>query len=123
MTLGKVAAGTLYFRIAGVTYSPQGDFTVGVGGVMRESIVGVDRAVHGYRETTEASFIEGTLTDSSGLSLSQLQAITDTTLQLELINGKVYTLQNAWCAKANEWKSDGTVAVRFEAKRCDERTA
>jgi hypothetical protein len=64
----------------------------------------------------QPAFIEGEITDSAALSLSKLVTITDATVTLELANGKVIALRNAWYAGEGTGQSEeGNIAFRFEA--------
>jgi len=116
-------AGTAYLKADGAQYDLRGNMTVSVGGFQRETVTGQD-GVHGFSQMPKAPFIEADLSDSGGLSLEQIGAITDATITVELINGKVYALQEAWCMGTPELNTaEGSMTVRFEAKRGQEIAA
>ena len=116
-------AGTAYLKADGKQYDLRGNMTVSIGAFERETVTGQD-GVHGYTEMPKASFIEADLSDSGGLSLEQIGEIRNATITVELINGKVYALQEAWCMMAPELNTaDGSMTVRFEAKRGQEIAA
>lgn len=116
-------AGKAYFRIDGVQYQLRGNLTLSLAPVERETIVGMD-SVHGYKEMPRSAFVELDITDSSGLSLAFLAAITDATITVELNNGKRYILPNAWATTAAELDvGEGSMKIRFEAATMQELTA
>ena len=72
--------------------------------------------IHGYKEEPKAQFIEGAITDSDELDLAGFQAITDATITLELANGKVIMLREAfYAADGDVTTGEGEIQVRFEA--------
>ena len=57
-------------------------------------------------------FIEGEITDQRDLILSDFVNITDATITLELANGKVFTVRNAWyAADGNVQTEEGNIQV------------
>jgi len=52
--------GIIRFSIDGVQYRAKGNFSYMIGNPKREAVVGSD-GVHGYKETPQALFIEGTI--------------------------------------------------------------
>jgi Phage tail tube protein len=116
-------AGTAFFTVAGIQYQLRGNMTIGLGGVHRESVVGMDQ-YHGYKEVPEAAFIECELTDQPTLDLNVLEALTGVTVTVELINGKTATLANA--VQINHLSlnaDDGKMTVRFESGQGEWLTA
>lgn len=113
-------AGILFLKVDGAIYDAKGNFTYNLGMPKREAIVGADQ-VHGYKETVQPAFIEGELTDSSDLDLKALLELDDATATLELANGKVIVLRNAWYAgDGNVQTEEGNIALRLEAKSGEE---
>jgi hypothetical protein len=107
-------AGTANITVDGVTYMAAGDWAYSPSSVSRESLVGQD-TVHGYSEKPVAPHINGTIRDSGGLSVASLNAITNSTVILELANGKIIIGRNMWTVETQESKTtDGTIEVRFE---------
>lgn len=116
-------AGIAYLKANGKQYNLRGNLNISIGQFQRETVTGQD-GVHGYTEMPKAAFIEAELSDSGELSLEEIGAITDATITAELINGKVYLLQQAWCMMPPDLNAaDGSMTVRFEAKRGQEITA
>jgi len=68
-----------------------------------------------YREIPRVPEISGDFLNDSGLKLADLRAIAEATVQVELVDGSVYVLRDAWVADAMELDaSEGTVSVRFQ---------
>lgn len=108
--------GTIYFKVNGSIYSAKGDFTYNLGIPKREAVVGAD-GVHGYKEVQQQAFIEGEITDNQGVSLADLAATTNSTVTLELANGKTISLRDAWYAGEGTGHSEeGNIGCRFESK-------
>lgn len=113
-------AGLIALKVNGEQMLAKGNFTYNLGKPMREAIVGSD-TVHGYKETPQVPFIEGEISDRSDISLETLVQTTDATVTLELGNGKVIVLREAWFAGEGTGNSEeGNVAVRFEGKSASE---
>lgn len=113
-------AGIIFLKINGNIYDAKGNFSYNLGKPKRESIVGADK-VHGYKEMPQPAFIEGEITDSSTLDLTKLIATDDATITLELSNGKVIVLRNAWfSAEGTAQTEEANIAVRFEGASAEE---
>jgi len=113
-------AGIIFFKVDGTQYSAKGNFTYNLGKPKREAIVGADE-VHGYKETPQVSFIEGEVTDSATLNLGTLVTLDGVTVTLELANGKVIMLRDAWYAGEGTGNSDdANIGVRFEGMSGEE---
>lgn len=120
--MGQRKGGVIFFKVDGTQYQAKGNFSYGLGKEVREAIVGSD-TVHGFKGMPTAPFIEGEITDSADLSLDSFSAITDSTVTLELANGKVIALRNAWSCNADGLKvqtEEGNVAIRFEGISAEE---
>lgn len=109
--------GLLFLKVNGELFQAKGEFTYNINPTKRESVVGQD-AVHGFSETPKAMFVEGSITDSDELDLEGFLAIRDATLTLELANGKVIQLREAFYAGDGDvTSSEGEIQVRFEGIR------
>lgn len=107
-------AGTLFFKVDGTQHDAKGSFTYNLGAPKRDAIVGAD-AIHGYKEVPQVPFIEGEITDRSDLDLSALLNLDGVTVTLELANGKVILLRDAWYAgEGNVETEESNIQVRFE---------
>jgi len=113
--MNRRVGGLLFLKVDGELFQAKGEFTYNINPVKRESVVGVDN-VHGFKEEPKAIFVEGAITDSDELDLEAFQKIRDATLTLELANGKVIQLREAFYASDGDvTSSEGEIAVRFEA--------
>lgn len=113
-------AGQIYLKVDGVQHSAKGSFTYNLGGDKREAIVGAD-GIHGYKSTPKVPFIEGEITDDADLDLAALMDLDGVTVTLELANGKVVVLSDAWYAADGDAQTEeANIQVRFEGKRCEE---
>lgn len=112
--------GIIFLKIDGVLRQAKGAFSYSLMTSQKEAIVGAD-SVHGYKETPVAPYIEGEITDATDLDVKALLAITDSTVTLELANGKVIALRGAWFAGDGVTSTDeGNIAVRFEGLTAEE---
>ena len=116
-------SGTLFVRIDGVQRDAQGSWTYNLGQPKREAVIGPDR-VQGYMEKPQVAFIEGEVTDQRDLDLVELQNLVDSTLTLELANGKTIVLRNAWyAADGNVGAEQANIQIRFEGLSGEELSA
>ncbi len=114
--------GIIQVQVAGVVQDAAGAFSYNLGRNIREALVGQDR-VHGYVEKPQVAFIEGEITDRGNLDLATLVDTTNTTITLELANGKVVMLRNAWFAGEGSGETEsGKITVRFEGLSAEEVT-
>lgn len=112
--------GLISLQVAGEIYDAKGNFTYNLGRPKREAIVGHD-SVHGYKELPQVPFIEGEITDRGTLDLESLITVENATVTLQLANGKVIVLRDAWFAAEGTGNSEeGNVGVRFEGKSGEE---
>jgi len=109
--------GILFFKVGGVLCNAKGSFTYNIGAAKREAIVGAD-SVHGFKEMPQVPYVEGSITDSDELDLETLLNLRDTTVTLELANGKVIAIEEAFFAgDGNATTEEGEIEVRFEGIR------
>lgn len=107
--------GILYLKIDGNQLKAKGNFTYNLGIPKRESVMGAD-GVHGFKETPQPAFIEGEITDHSTLDLAALLKTEEATATLELNNGKVIVLRDAfYAADGNAQTEEGNVQMRLES--------
>lgn len=112
--------GVIQLQVAGELQDAKGDFTYNIGRPKREAIIGAD-AVHGYKETPQVSFIEGEVTDRGTLDLDKLLQATGVTVTLQLANGKVVVLRDAWYAGEGTGNTgEGNIGFRFEGMSGEE---
>lgn len=113
-------AGQVFLAADGQNFMLSGDAAYSVSSVTRETLTGQDR-VHGYSEKPVAGYITATLRDSGGLSVADLNAMSNVTVTLQLANGKTIVGRNMWTVEAQEVKTtDGTIDVRWEGPSVEE---
>ena len=116
--------GVIFFKIDSVLRDAKGNFTYNFGAPKREAIIGADQVVQGYKSMGQVPFIEGEITDQRDLIVTDFLNIENATLTLELANGKVFTLRNAWfAADGNVQTEEGNIQIRFEGIEAEETNA
>lgn len=115
--------GVLLFKLDGELFQAKGEFTYDIGAPKRTAVVGQD-GVHGFKEEPKVPFIEGSLTDNDALVLENLFLFRDGTATLELANGKVIVIREAFYAGDGQvTTSEGEIQVRIEGIRGEEIAA
>ncbi|SFT11764.1 phage tail tube protein [Methylobacterium sp. yr668] len=118
--MGQRIAGTAFVKAGNKQYDLRGSFVVSPSPSKREGVAGQD-GVHGYIETPRVPFIKGDLSTTAGLTIAELDAMTDITVTAELANGKTYVLSGAWTESAHEIDTGaGKVSVNWMGLTCDE---
>lgn len=113
-------AGLIQVKINGEIFDAKGNWTYNLGRPKRDAMKGVDR-VHGFKEEVQVPFIEGEITDRGNLDVAALVSITGATVTIDLANGKVVSLTEAWFAgDGNIQTEEANIAVRFEGTDCEE---
>jgi len=112
--------GIISLKINGDMYFAKGNFTYNLGKPKKEGVVGSDR-VHGYKEVPQVPFIEGEITDRNELNLEDLVTLDEATITLELANGKVIMLREAWYAGEGTGNTEeGNITLRLEGMSAEE---
>lgn len=120
MAYQKRVAGIIAVKVNGEQLLAKGNFTYNLGKPKREGVVGAD-TTHGFKEVPQIAFIEGEITDRSDVSLESLVMTKDATVTLELGNGKVIVLREAWYAAEGTFNTEeGNGQVRFEGMSAEE---
>ena len=113
-------AGVVSITIDGSTEDCKALATIRPTSFMREAILGVDK----YHGTSLKAAVPGadiTITDRQGLDVKLLQNLVDTTVLIELANGKVWQLTNATALDQIELApEDGEISLVFGAESCEE---
>lgn len=118
--MAKRVGGIISLKADGQTYQAKGNFTYHLGVPKRESVVGHD-GYHGYKETPQAAYIEGEITDEYGLDVKKLLETKDATVTLDLANGKSMVLREAvFVGDGNGNTEEGNIAVRWEGPQGEE---
>lgn len=114
--------GIIQLKVNGEYLNAKGSFTYGYGYETRTTIKGSDK-IHGYSSEVGVPFVEGEITDDGELSMALIAGIVDGTITLELGNGKIFALYEAWSVNPDGMSGqteESNIAVRFEGKRAKE---
>ena len=123
MSGSKRRVGVAYFKVDGVQQAAKGSFAYNLGRDKQEGFKGSDGSA-GIKVIPQLAFIEGEITDSSDLDLGQFVNLKDTTVTLELANGKTIVLHDSWYAGEGTGNTEeGNIACRFESERGEEMKA
>ena len=107
-------AGTANVTVDGKGYMVAGDFEYNPSKVTRETMSGMD-GVHGYSEKPRPGSISATLRDAGGLTVADLNDMTNVTIVAELANGKTIIGRNMWTIEDQTAKStDATIEVKWD---------
>lgn len=104
MAANNRRGGVIFVKVNGDLQQAKGSWSYNLGKPKRDPIVGAD-GVHGFKETPQAAYIEGKITDRGDLDLAALVTMQDVTVTLQLANGKTILLSNGW------WGGEGTVST------------
>lgn len=106
--------GGIALAFNGEIQNAKGNVTYRLSEPKREVVTGAD-GIHGYKETAQAGYIEGEITDRGALRLKSLMAITDGTVTLTLGNGKIIVgRQMCWTSEGVGNSEEGNIGFRFE---------
>jgi hypothetical protein len=112
--------GVLSLTIDGKLFEARGNFQVTPGTVKRTGVAGQD-GVHGYIEENIVPQIKGDISIGNELSLTALEAVTNSTAQVSLANGVTYVLSQCWTTSAFVIDAhDGKVEITLEGISCVE---
>jgi hypothetical protein len=112
--------GIIQLQIDGEIYNAKGAFDYNLGRPKRDAVVGHDR-VHGYKSLPQVPYIEGKVTDRGTMDLDKLVTSKGVTVTLELANGKVIVLRDAFYASEGKGNSEeGEIECRFEGMSAEE---
>jgi hypothetical protein len=108
-----VSGGIALFKVNGAQLALRGSAVITPQISKRTPIVNQDQTVV-FTVTGAAPGFKMNLSDSASLSLASLSAISDATLQLQLTNGKTYSLTNAsQTGDMEDNTEDGSISVEF----------
>lgn len=109
-------AGVVFLKVDGAQLSVAGTITSSPFLLEREGLVGAG-GVAGHKEMFRIPFVEVEFFVDEDTDLEALHAVTDATVQVELITGKVHVFNNAFSVTPPEVNPvDGTTTMRFESK-------
>jgi hypothetical protein len=116
----NLLAGIAFFSIDGTPYDVVGKAGYSVSTVKRETVSGMS-GVQGFKETPVPGYIVVELRDSGGLTVADLNAVTASTIVLQIANGKTVMAAAAWQVDEIEVDSmEGTLSAKFESKTVTE---
>lgn len=106
--------GTAYVKSDGKSFTVQGNLKLNMSAFSREGIAGMD-GVHGYKETPTVPYISFDASYTASTDIETIHATTDATIQVELANGHVYLLSEAWFSGDLEIDgAEGKLGLKFE---------
>lgn len=110
-------AGTAYVTVDGVPQQLIGSLEYSSATVTRETESGQD-GVHGFSEKPKPSYIAGTFRDNGKVSLEQINAMDNVTVDVRLNNGKRVIGRNMWTVGELTSKTEkGEIEIRWEGKQ------
>ncbi len=116
----KAIGGTAYLKINGDQKTLAGSWSVSPSQRVKTGVTGLS-GVAGYTEAPRVPFMEGSLIDNGGLSISDLESLNDAVITLELVNGKTYVGQQMFLAgEPSHDAATGEISVRFEGFKISE---
>lgn len=112
--------GVAYLKVDGLQYTLRGQLKIQPNTIESDWIANQDGTVT-YMDKSVVPYMEMTLSDTGGLSLQQLSQIRNATVLAQLVNGKMYTLQQAgfWGAAEDDTEK-GEVKAKFGGVACYE---
>lgn len=114
MAAQKSIAGTAYIKVDSKQYTLGGSLTYSLNNVTRTGISGLS-GVAGFTEAAHIPYIEGEFFTTEEFDIMELANITSATVTVELVNGKIISLEQAWQSGDIEPDaSAGTCTIRFE---------
>lgn len=110
-------AGKVYISINGKRLRSKEGASLNVGGAARTPAIS-DSGVDGFTESVTAPKVTCKISLTDDIKLKELQDFQGT-LIFETDTGRVYTLQDAWCASPPTLEK-GEVGLEFDAVECIE---
>lgn len=118
----NLIAGVAQVTVDGTTYQLEGDLKYSPSTVKREALLGMD-GFHGWKETPVTGSITMSLRDAGSLSVGSFNSIRNSTIVLQLANGKIVVGRNMGTVDALEVDSaDAKFEVKFEGPQVSEQT-
>lgn len=118
----NLLAGIAKVSIDGVTRQLEGGAKYSPSKVKREALTGPD-GFHGWKETPVPGSITMSLRDAGDMSVADFNALRNSTVVLELANGKIVTGRNMGTTDAQEVDTeDAKFEVKFEGPQVSEQT-
>ncbi len=104
----------------GTRYPTAGETTLEIGGAKRESVMG-DYEAGAFKESVEPAKCDVTILYKPGVRLSDIRAIDDATVTVQLDTGVTWIMRNAYCAEVISFStSDGKAKVVMQGPPAEE---
>jgi len=111
--MGAPQNGVVSLRSGGDVIRVKGPVSYSLGGKMREEVMG-QTGVLGFKVVPAPPFVEFASMDAADVDLEALQGVVDTTITLQLENGKTIVLERASFTGALEASTEeGEFTARF----------
>jgi len=121
--MGQRIGGIATVLVDGTQYPLRGNLRVQPSPTRREGQAGQDY-VHGFTEMPVVPTITIECSTIPGLSVFDIDSMTNVTVQADLANGTTYVLSQAWTESAKEIDSvRGQLEIVWQGLYCDELTA
>jgi hypothetical protein len=118
--MGVRIGGIATLLVDGTQYALRGAMRVQPSPTKRDGQAGQDY-VHGFTEMPVVPEIVGNFSTIPGLSVNDIDAMTNVTVQADLANGSTYILSQAWTESAKEIDTvAGQLEIRWMGIYCDE---
>jgi len=115
--MGKRVAGTCYIKVDGTQLEVKGSVEVPLTDRKLEAVVGLN-AVAGYKEEVRTPYVKLSAIFKDDFPRDTLQKGTEMTVTVELPNGKVYTLSDAFLVGEPAVKADeGETELEFNGMK------
>ncbi len=110
----KRIGGKYFIAVDSIAYYGEGVFEYSAGYDKNEEVMG-SHGLAGYKSTPVAPYISGTIIDDGSFPISALAKIKNSTITLDLANGKQVVLRGAVSANDDGFKgnTDGKFSVKF----------
>lgn len=117
----KRIGGKYFISFDSVVYCGEGTFEYGGGYDKNEEVVCSNGMIF-YKSTPVAPYISGTIIDDGSFSMSSIAKIKNSTITLDLANGKQIVLRGAVSANDDGFKgnTDGKFTVKFFGQSIEE---
>jgi hypothetical protein len=110
---GQQIGGQAFFKVNGVSYSTNGEFTGNILNTKKEPVTSSDGQVH-YTSSVIPSTISGDLFLTEDLNPNFITSVTNAVIEVELVNGKSVLLTDAfYSGDGSTTVVDGTIGVEF----------
>lgn len=90
--------GQATITVDGERYPTDGQSTLDIGGVTRNSVIG-DFDAGSFNETPKPSQLDCSILVKPGRSLAQIAAIDNATINFKTDTGQTYVIRNAYCSE------------------------